>query len=103
VFKGDAFMTVRNLSRAIRILLLAALVLLPSLPAYASPSVVDELRILWTSFWRDSGASIDPDGRMRSAQGREGITIDPDGRANGGVPPAPIAGTDEGMLIDPHG
>ena len=109
-------MSFRKSPRALRILLLATLVLLPAFPVHASPNgiaghrgdgsiltaFVDELRALWTGFWGDSGCSIDPDGRMRSAQGREGITIDPDGGTNStdpGVDPT----SDNGMLIDPHG
>ena len=109
-------MSFRNSPRAIRILLLAALILLPALPAHASPNgtarllgdgsiftaFVDELRTLWTGFWGDSGCTIDPDGRMRSAQEREGTSIDPHGGTNGGTP-TPGTGTDEGITIDPNG
>jgi hypothetical protein len=109
-------MSFRKSPRAIRLLLLVALVLLSAFPVHASPNgiaghrgdgstftaFVDELRALWTGFWGDSGCTIDPDGRMRSAQGREGMSIDPNGGTNGGAP-TPGAGTDEGTSIDPHG
>jgi hypothetical protein len=108
-------MSFRNSPRAIRILLLVALVLLPALPAHASPdgsarhgagsiltAFVDELRAFWSGVWGDSGCSIDPDGRMRSAQEREGVLIDPNGGTKGGAP-APGSGPDEGITIDPNG
>jgi hypothetical protein len=110
-------MSFSNSPRPIRILLLTALVLLPALPVHAAPNgaarfhdgsiftaFLDELQALWSGFWGDSGCTIDPDGRMRSVQEREGITIDPDGR-NGGTPPPPppVSGPDEGITIDPNG
>jgi hypothetical protein len=104
-------MSFRKSPRAIRILLLAALVALPALPAHAAPggsrlsgggsiltALLDELSTVWNGFWSDSGCTIDPDGRMRSTQEREGVSIEPSGGT-----PEPGVGTDEGMLIDPHG
>jgi hypothetical protein len=58
--------------------------------------------------WGEEGVTIDPDGRpmgsgMINVIGNEGMSIDPSGRPTGGGNANPGEGTDEGMLIDPHG
>ena len=90
---------------AVRVLILAALVVLPALPARALPldgggrfrddrgsvtSFFEELRSFWRGLW---GSSLM----------KEGMSIDPSGRPPGGATTPPGATPDEGMSVDPHG
>jgi hypothetical protein len=119
-------MSSRDPHKAFRALVLAAVLVLPALPARALPlesafrlsdgrsafSVfLEDLRSVWRSFWGQEGMTIDPSGRpngsgMSNVVGREGITIDPDGKpagSNGGNVTNPGQGTNEGITIDPNG
>lgn len=88
----------------LRTLVLAAVLLLPALPARALPLdgparlrddrsaftlFVDELRSFWHGLWDQNGT--------RSSVTKEGMTIDPHGGAT------TSDSGDNGMLIDPHG
>lgn len=108
----------RNSRRALRILVLAALLVLPALPAHALPrggalrfgsesffsSFVVEVRTFFRGLWGAEGMLIDPHGQptgntgMTNVSGQEGMSIDPDGRPTGNT-----ATGENGMLIDPNG
>jgi hypothetical protein len=116
-------MSIRDSRRSARALVLAAALALAALPAHAMPmdgasgfsgghgaftAIFETLRSVWLNVWGKSGLTIDPDGRPRTSGmtnvfGNEGMSIDPSGRPTGGNAPNPEEGTDEGMLIDPHG
>jgi hypothetical protein len=104
-------MSFRDSRRALRALVLAAVAVLPALPARALPldgarfsddrgaftSFFDELRSFWSGLWGKEGTSIDPHGTAGAVR-KEGMTIDPSGRPTGTNPTQ-----DEGTSIDPHG